>query len=312
MKTLIQVTEVWRPTADGTLLEFGGGLYRAAPAFGRISKEMCFGRAEGLPGRTWDSGQPALVKQLSGAWFRRKEAALAAGLATAVALPIFVRERLTAVLVFLLGELQPHDGAVELWRNDPRVSTDLKLVDGAYGSGEADFEALTRDTYLSRGDGLPGLAWQREAPVFMADLASAPGFLRSEVAADAGLQQGLAWPCPSAGREHHVLCLLAGQGLPLAGRLEYWTPDADELTLRRQWGHCQRAGALPAALLPLGEAADHAVARALRTGVPATTDRAADEPEAVAAAALAADFGSLVAIPMVADGDIGGVLTMYF
>ncbi|HSI58957.1 MAG TPA: GAF domain-containing protein [Ideonella sp.] len=312
MNTLIKVTEVWRPSADGSLLEFGGGLYGDAGNFGRISRQMCFGKGEGLPGRAWDAGQPILLKQLQGSWFRRSEAAAAAGLACAMALPIFVRGQLTAVLVFLLGELQPHGGAVELWRNDPRVSTDLKLVDGAYGSGEADFEALTRDTYLSRGAGLPGLAWQREGAVFMNDLATAPGFLRSESAVAAGLEQGLALPCGAAGHENHVLTLLSGLRTPLAGRIESWLPDADEFTLRRQWGHCELKGSLPPALMPLTDDMPGCLVSALRSGVPCVSHRVAEQPEPVSNAARDAGLASLVALPIVCDGEIGGVLALYF
>ena len=49
MNTLIKAVEVWLPTPDRSLLEFGGGLFGAATGFGASSRTMCFGRGEGLP-----------------------------------------------------------------------------------------------------------------------------------------------------------------------------------------------------------------------------------------------------------------------
>ena len=71
MKTFIRVVEVWVPDADGTLLEFGGGLYGNTRGFGAVSRRMCFGRGEGLPGQAWDQGRPIMLKQLDGSYFRR-------------------------------------------------------------------------------------------------------------------------------------------------------------------------------------------------------------------------------------------------
>ena len=83
MKTLIQAAEVWVPDADGHLLEFGSGLYGGLVEFGAISRQMCFGRGEGLPGRAWDEGRPVLLKDLQGGYFQRAAAARRAGLACA-------------------------------------------------------------------------------------------------------------------------------------------------------------------------------------------------------------------------------------
>jgi len=75
MNTLIQATEIWVPDAEGSLLEFGDGLYASAVEFGAISRSMCFGRAEGLPGRVWDEARPILLTDLQGGHFRRAAAA---------------------------------------------------------------------------------------------------------------------------------------------------------------------------------------------------------------------------------------------
>ena len=58
MHPFIRAAEVWLPDADGTLLEHGGGLYGEATDFARRSRDLCFGRGEGLPGFAWEDGAP--------------------------------------------------------------------------------------------------------------------------------------------------------------------------------------------------------------------------------------------------------------
>ncbi len=128
--TFIRASEIWVPTADGSMLEFGGGLYREAPRLGAVSAPLCFGRGEGLPGQAWEQGTPVLINQWEGSGFRRTAAAKAAGLRCALAIPIFANEVLRAVVVFFCGSSQTHAGAIELWRNKARVTPDMTLVDG--------------------------------------------------------------------------------------------------------------------------------------------------------------------------------------
>jgi PAS domain S-box-containing protein len=74
-----------------------------------------------------------------------------------------------------------------------------------WGSGSIDleaFEAFGRSTMLKRGTGLPGLAWERNEPVWLGnvrDLAGAPAFPRARIAADVGLDTGFAFPIAVGG-----------------------------------------------------------------------------------------------------------------
>jgi hypothetical protein len=241
MKTLIQVAEVWVPDADGTLLEFGGGLYGNAPEFGAVSRQMCFGRGEGLPGRAWDEQRPILLKDLQGGYFQRAAAARKAGLACAAAWPVYAETRLRAVVVLFCGGAGDADaGAVELWHNDPRITTDLTLVDGYYGATPEDFAAASRETFLPRGSGLPGLAWQREGSVLLERVDGSSKFVRAEQAAAAGLQHGLALPCAVPANQNHVLVLLATPTMPIARRIRSWVRHGD--TLVRADGFGEDAG----------------------------------------------------------------------
>jgi hypothetical protein len=306
MEPFVRVAEVWVPSDDGSMLELSGGLFDAAPRFGAASRGMCFGRAEGLPGHAWDEGRPLLLKRFEGSYFRRTAAARASGLTCAVALPIFAGERLTSVVVLLCGDSDTHAGAIELWRNDPRVASDLQLEDGHFGRTGPALEELTRDSYLSRGAGLPGLAWQREAAVFIDDVGESKHFLRSEAVAGAGVVRGLAFPCSATAHKSWVLCLLASAQAPIARRIECWQPGPERSVLQRTFGFCETAGALPtgtpserpsAQLGAVGVAASSAVAQAA----------VSEDDEA-----LRAGLKSVLAIPIVEAGAVREVLALHY
>lgn len=326
--TFIRVAEVWEPSADGALLELSGGLYGAAPAFGALSQGLCFGRAEGLPGHAWDEGRPILLERFENSFFRRTAAAQAAGLGCALALPVFVdapvaadamggqapsaQDRLSCVVVLLCGEAAVHQGAIELWHNDPRLSGDMALKQGYFGRDSQPLETLSRDAWLPRGAGLPGQAWQREAVVYMDALDGQARFLRAQTAAAAGIVRALALPCSGRGRESWVLSLLSSQTTPIARRVESWLPDGTGL-LQRAFGHCESAGALPSdgLSLPSGEAGGvigqaHAQGRA---GVLADLSGA---PAALLDGIRSAGLGSMLALPVVVEGQVSEVLALYF
>ncbi|HEX3141672.1 MAG TPA: GAF domain-containing protein [Rhizobacter sp.] len=315
MNTLIKAVEVWLPTADRSLLEFGGGLFGAAIGFGASSRGMCFGRGEGLPGRAWFDGRPIVLKQLEGSYFRRAEAAREAGYTCAIAVPVFVAEQLTAVMVFFCGgtdaEQNAHDGAVELWRNNARVTSDMTLVDGYFGGEAAEhFEPMTRETYLPRGSGLPGMAWQKGAAVLIDDLGQAGKFVRADSAADVGINRGLAFPCGSSSSDAYVLALLSTTQTPIAKRIECWAPDDSRNGLQRVFGFCEIEGGLRAS--EGGTVLAGAIGKAFASGVPVINEDAGTEPGSVGAGAKAAGLASLAALPVVCDGEVSEVVALYF
>ena len=269
MNGLIQAIELWLPDAEASLLEFGAGLYGGAGEMQTVSRTMCFGRAEGLPGLAWDEGRPVLLSDLQTGLFRRAAAARRAGLTSAVALPYFDGPAVRAVLVLFCGGDTREDGAVELWRNDPRLTGDMTLLDGHYGSTARALLADAREAYLPRGSGLPGLAWQRQGSVFMTGLSGSSRFLRSEAAAAAGLLHGLALPCPVPGHEHFVLTLFSTPASPIARRIDCWAPGARGSAPTRLHGHDEAAGELPGgAPLAADDPAAAALARAFASGLP--------------------------------------------
>jgi hypothetical protein len=313
MHTFIRVVEVWRPSADGTLLELADGLFEAAPAFGAVSRGMCFGRREGLPGHAWDEARPLLLRRLEGSYFRRVEAARAAGLDCAVALPVFRGEVLSSVVVLLCGVADQHAGAIELWHNDPRVTGDLTLHDGCFGAGSDALESLSRDSYLPRGAGLPGLAWQREAAVFIDGLGESRHFLRAQSAASAGIVRGLALPCGGTTQQTWVISLLSSTSTPIARRVESWLPGDAPGLLQRGFGHCEALGALPTGPDTALDPAALGIVGAAWTDASAQVGRGPGRLGARLDADLAAaGLRSTLAIPLVSDGAVGEVVALHF
>ncbi len=329
--TFIRANEIWVPTTDGSLLEFGGGLYREAPRLGAVSAPLCFGRGEGLPGQAWEQGVPVLISQWEGSGFRRTAAAKAAGLCCALAIPIFANEELRAVVVLFCGSPQAHAGAIELWRNKARVTPDMTLVDGYYGTptGEpaSTLEALSREAFLPRGFGLPGMAWQQDATVFMEDLTQSTHFLRAQAAAESGITRGLAMPCAVTTHDNYVVAFLSALTTPIARRVEIWAPDASMERMARRFGFCEASGQLPLLTEGLALGAYKAtmsssdrtsraatwgvIASAFMSGVPQITEHAFDEP-GVGTSAKAAGLQSMLTIPVMSEGAVAEVLVLYF
>ena len=313
MKTFIRAAEVWVPSADRTMLEFGGGLYGKAARFAAISKSLCFGRGEGLPGQAWEQGRPIILKQFDGSYFRRTAAAHAEGITCGIAVPIFAGDFLTSVLVIFCGDDEAHAGAIELWGNDPKVSADMTLVDGYYGTTADTFEYMSRRTTIRKGNGLPGMAWESGMPVFLEDLGKSARFLRADTAQKVGINRGFALPCPVRGDETYVLAFLSALGTPIARRFEIWKPDAVREHLRLEGGFCEQGGRIESSPSHIAlERGQGTVGKVLLTGVPAVSDNASSEPGGYGAANAEMGLESLLAVPVVQRGRLVSAAVWYF
>ena len=198
-RAFIEVTEVWVP--DGDRLVWSSGNYGSLDAFAAVSAKQSFSRGEGLPGRAWDEARPVVLKQFDGSYFQRAEAARAAGLTCAVAVPIFAGSALKAVIVVLCADDESRTGAIEVWRESDGL---LMLDDGYYGAARH-FEWVSQHTHLPPGQGLPGGVWAANAPMLMRDLGSGYRFIRAESAGRAGLTTGLGLPITVPGDRTYVL-----------------------------------------------------------------------------------------------------------
>jgi len=313
VNTFIRASEVWVPSADRTMLEFGGGLYGKATRFGALSRNLCFGRGEGLPGQAWEQGRPLVLRTFDNSYFRRTAAAHADGITCGIAVPIYAGDFLTSVLVIFCGDDAAHAGAIELWRNDPAVSPDMTLDDGYYGTTADTFEFLSRRTSFRRGSGLPGLAWQSGLPVFFEDLGKGARFLRADAAQKVGINRGFAIPCPIRGDENYVLAFLSALNTPIARRFEIWKPDPGRERLRLDGGFCEAGGLLAAAPEHLGlDRGQGTIGRVFLTGVPGVSGNAASEPGGWGAAAAELGLETMLAVPVIQEGRLVAAVAWYF
>lgn len=308
MKTFIRAVEFWLPSQDRSQLEHGGGYYGSGARMAGISHQMVFGRGEGLPGRAWDEGRPVVLHGFEGSYFKRTAAALADGLTCGIALPIFSGDYIAAVVVFFCGDDEDHAGAIELWHNDPAVSKDMTLADGHYGRTADTFEFISRRTAFRPGTGLPGLAWQQRAPVFLDDLGRGSGFLRSDSAVKVGINRGFALPCATPGADVFVLAFLSALGTPIARRVEIWRPDASGDVLALQAGFCESAGALGDTRLTLARG-QGTVGRCWLTGLPGLATALGSEPGDVAALP---EVSAMVVLPVLREARFVAAVALYF
>jgi len=313
MKTFIRAVEYWVPSADRTTLAHGGGWYGAAPGFGALSAQMCFGPGEGLPGQAWQQGHPIVLRQFEGSYFRRTEAAHRAGLTCAIAIPILAGEFLMAVVVMFCGDDAAHAGAIELWHNDPARSTDMTLADAYYGTTAEAFEYIARHVSFRRGTGLPGIVWDTGMPMYIEDLGRGQRFLRAASATKVGINRGLAIPCAGPAPDTWVLAFLSALGTPLARRIEVWLPDPARTELHRVAGFCEVLGRLPPAEgeAPIARGAS-TLGMAMASGIPGLTHQAGDEPGELGASATVAGLQVLLAMPLLRDGRLLAVIGWYF
>lgn len=300
-RTFIEVAEIWIPEGDQLVL--GAGSYGTLHEFAAVSDRQSFARGEGLPGRAWAEARPVVLKDLSDGRFLRAEAAAAAGLTSAVAVPVFAGEVLKAVLVVLCGDDQNRTGAIEVWTETDGL---LTLDDGYYGAAKH-FEWVSQHTHFPKGQGLPGGVWAAATPMLMRDLGSGYRFIRAESAGKAGLTTGLGLPVPVPGKKTYVLTLLSALGTPIARRFEIWDARAARVGHAREAvlvdGICAREGRL------WDEDAERRVVpwqgligRVLGTGLPVLES---------GSPGLAAGYDTMVGLPVYRGPDLAHIVAWY-
>jgi PAS domain S-box-containing protein len=122
--------QTWIPSPDGSHLDCGdawfdrvGGLY----GFRQSSEQTTFLPGIGLPGRVWQSKEPAWVRDVTeDGNFPRSEAARAVGLKAALCIPIVAGTRVVALIEFFLRETRDEDE--RLIKVIATIATQLDLV----------------------------------------------------------------------------------------------------------------------------------------------------------------------------------------
>lgn len=300
-RTFIEVSEVWVPKDDRLILAAGN--YGELDEFASISEQESFAPGEGLPGKAWSEARPVVLKEFDGSYFKRTEAAKAAGLTAAVAIPVFSGKTLLAVLVTLCSDTEGRTGAIEVWSEDDGL---LTLDDGYYGAAR-EFEFVSQHTSFPRGQGLPGGVWAAATPILMRDLGAGYRFIRADAAGKAGLTTGLGLPIPVPGGKSFVLTLLSALGTPIARRFEIW--DARAAKVGKGGGAvlidgiCEREGPLWDEDNPARTSAwKGLVGEVLGTGLPIVTRKAA---------AMPAGYTSFVGLPIHQGGELSHIVAWY-
>ncbi|EAU41639.1 hypothetical protein FP2506_14439 [Fulvimarina pelagi HTCC2506] len=301
-RTFVEVAEVWVP--EGDRLVWSSGNYGALEAFQSASEKQSFAKGEGLPGKAWSETRPVVLKGFDGSYFLRTDAARAAGLTSAVAVPIFAGAKLKAVLVVLCADDEVRTGAIEVWSEENGL---LMLDDGYYGAAKQ-FEWVSKHTHFPRGQGLPGGVWAASAPMLMRDLGAGYRFIRAESAGQAGLTTGLGLPIAVPGGKTFVMTLLSARGTPIARRFELWKargagPDGAKDALLTD-GICQRDGPLwDDEKEKTVDAWQGPIGQVLGSGIPLVKHDTA---------APSAGYPAMVALPLYRDTAVSHVVAWYY
>lgn len=300
VRPFIAATEVWVPKDDK--LTFYSGSYGDLTDFADASHQTSFVIGEGLPGKAWAKAKPIVFKELKSPVFLRAEAAAAAGLTSAVAVPIFSGETLKAVLVVLCTDDDVRMGAIEVWVENNGL---MLLDDGYYGAAKH-FEWVSQHTHFPKGQGLPGGVWSSATPMLMRDLGSGYRFIRADSAGKAGLTTGLGLPISSPAVAQYVLTLLSARGTPIARRFEIWDARKAKVgntnTAVLIDGICEKDGALWDDENPRKATAwQGVVGRVIGSGLPVVEDSGVET----------LSYGSVVAMPIYEHGELAFVVSWY-
>ena len=309
MKSFVRMVELWVPDTSGTHLVFGGSLGTDdVAAFRKLSEAITFGRGEGLPGKAWETRHPVILTEFANSYFKRTDAAKAAGLTCGVALPVFVGDTLTGVMVMFCGADETHIGAIELWHNDADNSYEMGLVDGYYGTADM-FEFNSRHTKFPRGFGLPGRVWKADRPLIIKNFENAKSFLRWEEAVEVGMNCAIGIPYKMADGNTWVVTMLSARATPIAKRFEIWSPNEAGDALRFEAGDCSLGTDLAAlygdSRIANGEGT---IGNAWGKGAPALLGDLSLEQSGYAETANKAGFAQLIAFPVIGDAKLKAVV----
>ncbi|MDB4989309.1 MAG: hypothetical protein JWN04_4487 [Myxococcaceae bacterium] len=126
----------------------------------------------------------------------------------------------------MVAKVESFVHVAEVWIPDGEL---LRRHSGAYGGHRA-FDEASAELRFERGQGLPGEAWRALRPVVWQELDRR--FTRHELAANAGLDAGLAFPVFRGEQLLGIVSLLCGSREHTGGCIEVWQPnDLRELSL---------------------------------------------------------------------------------
>ncbi len=225
----IKAAEVWAPALDVDELVLVHGFYGELGAFGDAAASHRFLFARGLPGVAWAKRRP-VVMRTDNEQFERCVEAAEAGLTSAIAIPVFAGDVLTAVLVLLCGDDEEVGGAIEVWRPTPDdgiADPTISLLDGYFGRLHQ-FEEVARRTHFRPGEGLAGSVWRTSHPVLTPRFSVDAGFADAATADGVEITTGFGFPVAGVvGAADYVVAFLSTSETPIARLIEIWKVARD-------------------------------------------------------------------------------------
>ena len=304
----IKGIEVWEPTDDDKEIRLTKSCYRDAASFHEASRNLTFRRGEGLPGRIWEQGTPAFLKELITTEFVRRDIAGAAGVTTAIGLPIFANGKVKSVVLILLDSRHQMKTVFELWSYDASAGG-LTLAGGTYINCER-LRRLSEFVTLPIGEGLAGIAYEQSRPYVASQLADDKFAVRGLALAAEQLVSGVAIPLTDSGQASDDVLLLFNSDLtPMFSVLQLWKRNGgNELVLASEVidGVPSLASQLAGVVTQTGS--DIAEQAALSGGAVAVGNGAVEG--AVACSNLRRQLNLALAIPTVVDGNVTAVCVL--
>jgi len=157
--------ELWAKEADKrTEMGLVNGYYGNMQDFEWVSRNVKIMRGHGLPGNTWKSKMPYIIKDLKdSATFLRARKAAKEGITTALALPAWMSEEDGYVMAFLSAKSTPIARRFEIWIPD-ETGEALIFRDG-YCDRDNDLEAMYALKRLKKEDSIAGKVWKTGHPI---------------------------------------------------------------------------------------------------------------------------------------------------
>ena len=120
--------ELWHGPQGSYEMSFVDGYFGTADSLEWAAKHMLFMKGTGLPGETWQRGQPVVFAELRGTRFLRFEKAEEVGITRTIGIPVHTPAPGDYVLTLLSAQSTPIARRMEIWT--PDGAGGLALTDG--------------------------------------------------------------------------------------------------------------------------------------------------------------------------------------
>jgi len=164
--------ELWHNDSDRfNDLRLIDGFYGAAITFEFNSRHMSFPRGYGLPGRTWKSRLPLIMKDINNSnAFLRSQQVDELGINAGLGIPYSSPPNQTWILVFLVARDTPIARRFEIWIPDKHERALIFHSGDCDQSGQMPEEL--KSAVIAKGQGTIGRAWQSGIADVCANLAA--------------------------------------------------------------------------------------------------------------------------------------------